>query len=488
MNLNLTGEKKNPKFYMNNIFLPIIGLEIHVELATASKMFCGCPAYHFGKNPNTQTCPVCLGLPGALPVPNKKAVEWTAMLGLALNCKVAKHSKFDRKHYFYPDLPKGYQISQYDEPLATDGWLEIPYKVRYPHISKSFGDDKSGLKSLPDLSNYKTRIRRVHLEEDTGKLQHKKVYDKNVTLVDFNRSGVPLVEIVTEPDIHSASEAKEFTQKLQKIVRFLDISDCDMEKGSMRLEANISLMKVKNSKYEENKKVKLPNYKVELKNINSFRFLEKAINYEIDRQKKILSNGKTPIQETCGWDEAKNITFSQRTKEEEADYRYFPEPDIPPMEFSLAYFNNLRKNIPILPEEIENIFIQKYGIRREYAKILVSDRKSSAIAEKILKIAVKEKVNADDLAGYIVNQKINIGNANISKLVSEIKDKSSSKIDDKNLLISLIDEAIDSNPKAVEDFKKGKIQAAAVIIGTVMKKTKGKADPLLVKKFLSSRL
>ena len=316
-------------FKMNKLtkFKPVIGLEIHVELKTKSKMFCQCEADYFGKEPNTNTCPVCLGLPGALPVPNRKAVERTILIGKALDCKINKISKFDRKHYFYPDLPKGYQISQYDEPIAVKGKLSI-FNNQYSNQSQNSNSEFD--------KNF--RITRVHLEEDTGKLLHV----GSDTLVDFNRSGVPLVEIVTEPDFDNSDDVKVFLEELQTIIRYLGVSDADMEKGTMRIEPNVSLIKLNLLQLKNVKRVpgnpkgsvKLPKYKVEVKNINSFRFVKDAIDYELERQIALLEKGITPKQETRGYDPDKKITFGQRSKEEAHDYRYFPEPDIPPMTFS----------------------------------------------------------------------------------------------------------------------------------------------------------
>ena len=422
---------------------PTIGLEIHGELRTNSKMFCGCPADHFGKEPNTQTCPVCLALPGALPVPNIKAIEWTILIGLALNCKINKNSKFDRKHYFYPDLPKGYQISQYDEPFCVNGYL--------------------------DTTQGRVGITRVHLEEDTGKLQHSTVAGERVTLVDFNRSGVALVEIVTEPDIVSASQAKEFAQKLQQILRHLEVTDADMEKGSLRLEANISLG------------LDL-GYKVEVKNLNSFKFVEKAIEYELERQKEIFEIGEIPLQETRGWSEAKNITISQRVKETSADYRYFPEPDIPPIELTGAFIKEIEKKLPELPEVKRKRFEEDYGLRKDYAYFLSSNVVMSRFAEEVFKLSKQKAVDINKVAGYLVNQKMDISKLDSEKIVSEVSKQKSDKIADDDQLKEWVEEAVTENQKAVEDYKKGKTNAISVIIGNVMRISRGKADASIVGK------
>lgn len=433
---------------MKDKLIPTIGFEIHTELKTDSKMFCGCINKHFGAKPNTQTCPICLGLPGALPVPNIKAIEWTLMLGLALNCKVNKVSKFDRKHYFYPDLPKGYQISQYDEPFCTDGKIVSSEGV--------------------------VGIERVHLEEDTGKLIHKKVDGENVTLVDFNRSGVPLVEIVTKPDIHSAKQAKEFAQEIQQIMRYLEISDCDMEKGSMRLESNIS-------------QGEHLGYKVEIKNLNSFKFVEQAIEYELKRQEKLLNEGEIPVQETRGWDENKKITVSQRYKEEASDYRYFPEPDIPPMTFKDSYIKSIKRKIPELPDDKAKKFVERYKLRKDYAQLLTLDKDSAKYAEKIF-LKAKDKVNPNDIASVLINKKIDLKKIKVDKLIKEIVSKKKDIIKDQEIIEKWSKIAIKELKKAKEDYKKGKEQAIYAFVGKVMQLSGGKADAKIVVKTLKKLL
>jgi aspartyl-tRNA(Asn)/glutamyl-tRNA(Gln) amidotransferase subunit B len=439
-------------------YIPIIGLEMHVELNTNSKMFCGCSSTHFQLKPNTNVCPICLGLPGALPYANKKAIDWTIMLGLALNCKIAKLSKFDRKHYFYPDLPKGYQISQYDMPFCEDGYV--------------------------DVDEEKVRITRVHLEEDTGKLKHKKVKGKKVTLVDFNRSGVPLVEIVTEPDLHSAEKTILFAQKLRRIIRYLGISDCDMEKGSMRLEANVSVARVEERESRRATVKKLPDYKVELKNINSFRYLEKAIEIEIKRQSVILMSGEKPDQETRGYDEAKNETFTQRSKEEAQDYRYFPEPDIPTFKFDDKYINNIKKLIPELPSQKSKRFIDKYNIPTQYIDILISEKEKAEKIEEIIQVAKKESVSVKEVISTIVNKGYSVENIDAKEFVSKVVKSKLRKKMGEGEIDKYIQVALDHLPKAVADYKAGKENALQALIGKVMGLSKGEADPQAVRKLL----
>ncbi len=363
-------------------YTTIIGMEIHAELKTKSKMFCSCKNDPFGaKKPNIYTCPVCLGMPGALPVANKKAIEWTIKLGLALNCKINLFSKFDRKNYFYPDLPKGYQISQYDIPFCYEGYL--------------------------DTSEGRVRVTRVHLEEDTGKLLHKTINGKKVSLIDFNRSSVPLVEIVTEPDIRTATQAAEYAKKLRQIIRYLDIGNCDMEQGGMRLEANISLSNdpkiIEGGKLNYNK---LPSYKVEVKNINSFRFLEQAINFEIGRQTKLLDNNNTPDQETRGFNANKGTTFSQRSKGEAADYRYFPDPDLPPIRLSKDNLKRIKAELPELPDTKLARWQKDYIIEKRFVKQLIRNRSEAEWYEQIWQEANKIKLKPNDLAKILINKKI----------------------------------------------------------------------------------
>lgn len=437
---------------------PVIGLEVHVELRTESKMFCACPADHFGKQPNTQTCPVCLGLPGALPVPNKKAIEWTQLLGVALGCNLLENSHFDRKHYFYPDLPKGYQISQYDEPMAKNGKFQI-------------------------RNNKWIEIRRVHLEEDTGKLFHTIHEGKRVTLVDFNRSGVPLVEIVTEPEFSSSSEAKEFTQEIQQVIRYLGISDADMEKGSMRLEANISLRNEAQATSNT-----LPDYRVEVKNINSFRFLERAINYEIKRQTEAVEKGEKLYQETRGFDEKTGKTKLQRTKEEAQDYRYFREPDIPALFFEASYLQQIKERLPELPQDKKNRFESEYGIQSQYVVILTQTKDLADYFEEAVRVGKKHGIEAKKVANIIVNKKPSMEKILPAKLIEILKESKIKPFLSDKELERAIKESIEENPQAVEDYRKGKEASLQFLLGHVIKKTKGQADPDKTKELLGKYL
>ncbi len=434
---------------MSDKYTPIIGMEVHVELSTESKMFCRCSAVHFQVPPNTHVCPVCLGLPGALPVPNGKAIEDTIKIGLALNCQINTQSKFDRKHYFYPDLPKGYQISQYDQPLCYNG--------------------------LVTLSNGKRiRITRVHLEEDTGKLKHEKVEGKDVTLIDYNRSGVPLVEIVTEPDLSTAEETKEYLKLIHSTVRFLGVSDADMEKGSMRLEANISLSTDGG----------LPAYKVEVKNVNSFRYIGAAIDYEIERHKNLLEKGEMPRQETRGWNLGGRKTVSQRSKEEAKDYRYFPEPDIPPLVIEREKVERFKNELPILPSQVIATLVEK-GIRLDYAQTVAENQE---LTKYVLELVELAKENIDRLVGVVINAKEDWHKLSPAELIERVSSKEKEKITDEDQIEMWVKEAISQNSGVVEDYKRGKTNALQFLLGQVMGRSKGRAEAKVVARILLERL
>jgi aspartyl-tRNA(Asn)/glutamyl-tRNA(Gln) amidotransferase subunit B len=476
-------------------FQPVIGLEIHVELKTKSKMFCSCPNDPDERHPNVNICPVCTAQPGTLPVINEEAVRKTIKTGLALNCQIPATSKFDRKNYFYPDLPKGYQISQYDMPLCKDGFLEIGVR--------------------------KIRIRRVHLEEDTGRLIHEKSY----SLVDFNRAGIPLMELVTEPDIHSAKEARKFAEELHLIMHYLNVSDADMEKGEMRVEVNISLSK---------KEGKLGT-KVEIKNLNSFRSVERAIDYEIQRQTELLVKEEKIIQETRGWDDIKEVTVSQRGKEEAHDYRYFPEPDLPPLHFTHDDIQKIKSEIPELPQQKKERFKREYELDDNAIEIFVYNKNLGEYFEKVISelppkisknqlprliklatnylitdlqgllkgVLVSDKnflitpENFAEFINLIAEEKIS---SKIAKIVLEemfktgadpshiIEEKGLVLITDEAKIEKIIEEVISENRKAVSDFKKGKGTTLQFLIGQVMAATKGKANPEITKNLLTKIL
>jgi aspartyl-tRNA(Asn)/glutamyl-tRNA(Gln) amidotransferase subunit B len=435
-------------------YIPIIGLEVHIELSTKTKLFCGCPADHFGKKPNTQVCPVCMGLPGALPYTNFEAVTSVIKFGLAMGTKINNFSKFDRKHYFYPDLPKSYQISQYDLPFCSKG-------------------------SLTTEDGKVISIRRVHLEEDTGKLVHETVNGTKSSLIDFNRSSVPLMEMVTEPDFHDTTSVVSFLKEVQLIARYLGISNADMEKGSMRLEANISL----------SPDGSLPNYKVELKNINSFRFLEKAINAELIRQEGLLEKGEKIDQETRGYDEVKQTTYLQRVKEEANDYRYFPEPDLPPIRFTDEQIESLKSQLPELPAQKRERFVTKLGISKDFAAILTSDKLRSEYFESILGL-VKDKpeISAKTIADLMVNKKLDSQFPEPAGLVKKIIEISSVEYSSNDDVENAVKSVLMENEKAVKDYKAGNGNVVGFLIGMVQKKLQGKGNPQVVRDELTKKL
>ncbi|MDD5595329.1 MAG: Asp-tRNA(Asn)/Glu-tRNA(Gln) amidotransferase subunit GatB [Candidatus Omnitrophica bacterium] len=469
----------------------VIGLEVHVHLKTKTKAFCGCST-EFGKEPNTQTCPVCLGFPGSLPVLNKLALDYAIKTGIALNCQVREFTKFDRKNYFYPDLPKNYQISQYDLPICNDGFLDIEVEGKTKRI----------------------KIKRVHLEEDAGKLIHK----ENKSLVDFNRCGIPLLEIVSEPDMNSPQEAYEYLTLLKSTLEYLEISDCDMEKGSLRCDANISMRE---------KGVTTLGTKTELKNMNSFKGVKDALEFEIQRQVKMLENGEKIIQDTRLWNAQKQETFSMRSKEEAKDYRYFPEPDLPPFIISKDKENELKKSIPELPREKSARFIRDYGLSDYDAKILTYSKIDALYAEECLKAYLKKekklivnwligplfseakahgcnlselKISPDDLVklvGFVEREEISNLSAKtvLSEMINSkksaqtiIQEKNLIQISDTGSLEAVADSVISANPKSAQDYQQGKTNAIMFLVGQVMKKSGGKANPKVVQEILKRRL
>jgi aspartyl-tRNA(Asn)/glutamyl-tRNA(Gln) amidotransferase subunit B len=492
-------------------YQPVIGLEIHAELKTASKMFCDCLNDPETAEPNVNICPICMGHPGSLPVINQGAVESVIKTALALNCQIPNSAKFDRKNYFYPDLPKGYQISQYDLPLSIKGFLEIRIK-----------EDNASQKT----SKKKIRITRIHLEEDTGKLIHPQGTD--YSLVDFNRAGVPLMELVTEPDITSGQEARQFCEELQLILRYLDVSEANMEKGQMRCEVNISLRSEKGEM----------GTKVEIKNLNSFRAVERSIDYEIKRQTDLLDSGEKIIQETRGWDENKQRSFSQRTKEEAQDYRYFPEPDLPPVTQLTSLSLRLSAELPELPQAKRQRFIDEYKLPQSDIDTLVNNKSMADYFEQVvseLKTWLKIK-SIDDKqpliklsANYLLTElqklllvnKIKVADCQISpenfaefitliqqKEISSsaaqtvlkemfetgadpshiIEEKSLRQVSDEEALTKIVKQVIKDNPQPVNDFKSGKENALQFLVGKVMAASKGQANPEIVRDLLKKKL
>ncbi len=478
-------------------YQPVIGMEVHVELSTKSKMFCGCSAEFFGVPPNTHVCPTCLGMPGALPVINKQAVEFTAMIGLALNCAVQPHNVFARKNYFYPDLPKGYQISQYELPLCLNGYVDI--QSEGSDISKRIG------------------IRRAHLEEDTGKLTHV----NNHSLVDLNRAGVPLLEIVTEADIGSADEAFAYVTKLRQLVRYLGVGSGDIEKGAMRCEVNLSLTDPQTGRWGT---------KVEIKNLNSFRSVRNAIVHEIKRQAEVLDNGGTIEQVTMGWDENRQVTVVQRVKEGDTGYRYFPEPDLPPLDLDPAWVEQVKANLPELPDAKIHRYATEFDLTPSEAAVLAEDRAIADYFDSVVSVArgstnVTPKLISNWVSGELFRRlsesgqdvaALKIKPEHLVELIELVNIKTINQpaakktfgfmfdhgrspkeiveelglqqISDTEQLRSVAGQVIAANPEVVAQFKAGKETIINFLVGQIMRATRGKANPQLAEQVLRDEL
>ena len=476
---------------MANNYETVIGLEVHLQLGTETKAFCGCST-EFGKPPNSQTCPVCLGFPGSLPVLNEKAFLYAIKVALALNCSIQNLIKFDRKNYYYPDLPKNFQISQYDMPLSYDGFVDI----------------------VSGKTPKRIRIKRVHLEEDAGKLMHPP--KASYSLVDFNRSGMPLLEIVTEPDISSPQEAHDYLTALKAILQYLKVSDCDMEKGSLRCDANISLRRPGQKEL---------GVKVEIKNMNSFRWVREGLQYEVERQAAALDSKEKIVQETRLWDTEKMATLSMRSKEEAKDYRYFPEPDLVPFTVDKKVIDRIKDSLPELPDARMKRFVSSHGMTEYDARILTSDCAIADYFEECVSAYPNKKAIANWITGDIMAA-MNLKNTTISglgvkpdsligllKMIDEqtisgkmakdvlvqmvetgkpaqdiVKDKGLSQISDKSAIEKAVKEVLDKNEKSVNDYKSGKKTAITFLVGQVMRQTKGMANPALVNELLKKLL
>ncbi len=483
----------------------VIGLEVHAQLKTKSKMYCRCSAEYTDDRPNTHVCPVCLGMPGVLPVINQQAVDYTVMTALALNCTISEYTKFDRKNYPYPDLMKGYQISQYDAPFGVGGWLTVDMDGEERQIG----------------------ITRVHLEEDVAKLVHRTAPDgKTYSLVDVNRAGMPLMEIVGEPDIRSPEEARQYLIKLRSILRYLDVSTANMEEGSFRCDANVSIRPEGSTEFLT---------KVEVKNMNSFRAVYRAMEYEVKRQTKALEEGKKLTQETRGWVEDGGVTVSQRSKEYAHDYRYFPEPDLPPIMLSRDEVEAIRVKLPELPDARRRRFIDDYGLSLYDADLLTSTREIADLEEEFITVAqntglpkneipklgsnwilgevshimntnnidpldFKKKVSTEQLVRLtILNSEGTVSAATAKSMLEEmfetgkdadalLKEGGRSQISDSSELEEAVKQAIEGNAPAVSDYKAGKEQALKFLVGQVMKVTKGRANPQVVNDLMKKKL
>jgi len=473
---------------------PVIGLEVHAQLLTQSKIFCGCSTA-FGEEPNTQTCPVCTGQPGSLPVLNRKAVEFAIKLGLATKCRIAPYSLFARKNYFYPDLPKGYQISMYELPLAEDGFVEI----------------------LVDGKKKRIKIIRIHLEEDAGKLKHGETPEtSSFSYVDFNRTGVPLVEIVSGPDIRSPQEAGDYLRELRAILQYLEVCTGDMEKGNFRCDANISVRPKGQKEFGT---------RTELKNMNSFRHVEMALEYEIKRQISLLEDGEQIVQETRLWNVDEGITASMRGKEEAHDYRYFPDPDLVPVNIDESWIGQIRESLPELPSEKRERFVKQYSIPEYDAAIITSTKPLSVYYEEAVRLFPEPKTVSNWIMGDLLRElkrdereidQCPVTPLHLAEMLSMVKDGTISgkiakdvfeemyrtgekpsrivqekgwvQILDKGEIERAIEKAMQVNPKQVEDYRKGKEKLFGFFVGEVMKQTKGKANPKLVNELLKEKL